>query len=447
MSDNLLPTPTASDSETHPNDMVRHASLASELNCRRPTSPSSPGSEDSTSPPRPTASPASDRSSGTPPAPESSSDGGRLFPDGETSPGSALLPTPTANDLSSGMTPERWDEWADEMRERHRNGNGHGRNLGVEMRRRTSSSEVSPASPPPPPDAARAPLTTVGSGLSSPVSLGSWDPDMSSWRTSQVSLLSTEDERFPRSWETWPRSGMTRRGRAFALPTSARCHRRERVFLLARYTGGSSADTLTEDAEQRGDAAGESNSDTAHADGIGHESLLRPPSIAGVHAGEASAEPSDAGGRAPADPGIGAGRLSAGWDIGREHAASNGGEEPPDADDERGDARRQPASAQTEGGGSPAEPRRRDRAWSWGPYGAAIERWERVLMRPAPHAVDDKGRLAPAFVEWMMGFPEGWTADLTRTQALKALGNAVVPAQGAAALSHLVDLVQMEAIA
>jgi hypothetical protein len=68
-------------------------------------------------------------------------------------------------------------------------------------------------------------------------------------------------------------------------------------------------------------------------------------------------------------------------------------------------------------------------------------------MRPAPHPVDDKGRLAPPFVEWMMGLPEGWTADLTRTQALKALGNAVVPAQGAAALSLLADLGQTEAIA
>jgi DNA (cytosine-5)-methyltransferase 1 len=54
--------------------------------------------------------------------------------------------------------------------------------------------------------------------------------------------------------------------------------------------------------------------------------------------------------------------------------------------------------------------------------------------------VDDKGRLAPAFVEWMMGFPAGWTEGMTRTQALKALGNAVVPQQGAAALSILAEM-------
>lgn len=63
-------------------------------------------------------------------------------------------------------------------------------------------------------------------------------------------------------------------------------------------------------------------------------------------------------------------------------------------------------------------------------------------MRPAPMPVDEKGRLAPAFVEWMMGFPEGWTDRMSRTQALKALGNAVVPQQGAAAFGRLVGLTE-----
>jgi DNA (cytosine-5)-methyltransferase 1 len=62
-------------------------------------------------------------------------------------------------------------------------------------------------------------------------------------------------------------------------------------------------------------------------------------------------------------------------------------------------------------------------------------------MGPAPHPVDDKGRLHPPFVEWMMGFPPSWTDRSTRTQALKQLGNAVVPQQGAAALSILKELV------
>ena len=31
----------------------------------------------------------------------------------------------------------------------------------------------------------------------------------------------------------------------------------------------------------------------------------------------------------------------------------------------------------------------------------------------------------PEFVEWMMGFPDGWTEGVSRTQRLKMLGNAV----------------------
>ncbi len=74
--------------------------------------------------------------------------------------------------------------------------------------------------------------------------------------------------------------------------------------------------------------------------------------------------------------------------------------------------------------------------FAWGPYAAAIERWEAV-MGPAPHPVDERGRLDPTFVCWMMGFPAGWVETMSRTQALKALGNAVVPQQAFAALSSL----------
>lgn len=79
----------------------------------------------------------------------------------------------------------------------------------------------------------------------------------------------------------------------------------------------------------------------------------------------------------------------------------------------------------------------------WGVYGDAIARWE-YLTRPAPDASEltDDGaqRLSPAFVEWMMGLPEGWVSDipgLSRTQQLKALGNGVVPPQASAAIRSL----------
>jgi len=53
-----------------------------------------------------------------------------------------------------------------------------------------------------------------------------------------------------------------------------------------------------------------------------------------------------------------------------------------------------------------------------------------------------KRRLNPRFVEWLMGFDLDWTAGLSRTDRLRCLGNAVVPAQGAAAVRLLVATLQ-----
>jgi len=85
---------------------------------------------------------------------------------------------------------------------------------------------------------------------------------------------------------------------------------------------------------------------------------------------------------------------------------------------------------------------------SWGEYAPAVARWEAVLGRPAPPPTEPTGkggaaRLSPRFVEFMMGLPDGWVTavpGVTRSQALKALGNGVVPAQAAAAVRHLLDV-------
>lgn len=81
----------------------------------------------------------------------------------------------------------------------------------------------------------------------------------------------------------------------------------------------------------------------------------------------------------------------------------------------------------------------------FGPYQAAIERWERILGRPAPDptTVGQRGArvLSPLFVEWMMGLPAGHVTDtegLSRNQQLKLLGNGVVPQQAEYALRQLV---------
>lgn len=87
-----------------------------------------------------------------------------------------------------------------------------------------------------------------------------------------------------------------------------------------------------------------------------------------------------------------------------------------------------------------------DAGGSWGPYAAAIARWESVMGRPAPSPVrmDGKGgkaRLNPELTEWMMGWPLGWVTasvvGLSRAQQLKACGNGVVLHQAVAALRLL----------
>ena len=81
----------------------------------------------------------------------------------------------------------------------------------------------------------------------------------------------------------------------------------------------------------------------------------------------------------------------------------------------------------------------------WGDYAAAIARHEHAIGRHAPAPTDDKGRLSPRFVEWMMMLPAGWVtdvADLSRAQQLKILGNGVVPPQAAYAIDGLLRRMQ-----
>ncbi|WP_406104724.1 DNA cytosine methyltransferase [Streptomyces sp. NBC_01003] len=77
---------------------------------------------------------------------------------------------------------------------------------------------------------------------------------------------------------------------------------------------------------------------------------------------------------------------------------------------------------------------------AWGRFLPAIRRWEAVTGHHAPRATDDRHRLSPPFVEWLMGLAPGYVTDvpgLTRTQQLKALGNGVVPQQAVQALRYL----------
>jgi DNA (cytosine-5)-methyltransferase 1 len=86
----------------------------------------------------------------------------------------------------------------------------------------------------------------------------------------------------------------------------------------------------------------------------------------------------------------------------------------------------------------------------WGRFEPAIRRWERVLGRESPYPLTEirgRDRLAPGWVEWLMGLEPGWVTDvpgISRAMAQKMLGNGVIPAQGAAALRLLLDPIPAE---
>ncbi|MDI2128745.1 DNA cytosine methyltransferase [Yinghuangia seranimata] len=83
----------------------------------------------------------------------------------------------------------------------------------------------------------------------------------------------------------------------------------------------------------------------------------------------------------------------------------------------------------------------------WGRYLPAVRRWEHVTGHPAPAPTapnrDGQPRLAPMFVEWLMGLDPGHVTavpGLSRTAQLRLLGNGVVPRQAA----HALDLLTRE---
>lgn len=83
---------------------------------------------------------------------------------------------------------------------------------------------------------------------------------------------------------------------------------------------------------------------------------------------------------------------------------------------------------------------------NWGKYALAIKRWEN-LTRPVPEPTikhNDKLRLNPKFVEWMMGLDDGHVTGhgLSAAQELKMLGNGVVPQQARMAINQLIERAQ-----
>lgn len=194
-------------------------------------------------------------------------------------------------------------------------------------------------------------------------------------------------------------------------------HRRARLFIVATdATGDGRHEGRPESARliRRPDAAERSG---ATATDAGGRSLPRPAvGIDGLR------EPSQRGRVAPAD--AGSERHGRGQDprsVGRV-----------DREDE-GQVRQRPRPRQ--------EPEHRSGPVDFGPYAAAIHRWEAVLGVTAPPPTEPGAngpRLSPDFTEWLMGWPIGWTdVGISRNARLRICGNGVVPQQAALALDLL----------
>ena len=90
------------------------------------------------------------------------------------------------------------------------------------------------------------------------------------------------------------------------------------------------------------------------------------------------------------------------------------------------------------------------RITDWKRYQPSIDLWTAITGRPPPRQIQHTEvkmppvgamslmrQLHSPFVEWFMGFPDGWTSSIPNRHALKALGNAVVPQQAALAAARL----------
>ena len=123
---------------------------------------------------------------------------------------------------------------------------------------------------------------------------------------------------------------------------------------------------------------------------------------------------------------------------------------PADTEGERFSGQQQPsrsgeAVAGTNGSLS-AFPDSGSQQWDFGPYAAAVRRWEHLTRpSPAPTEPNTRGnpRLNAAFSEWMMGLPEGHVTQvpgISRADQLKAIGNGVCVQQATAALTTLLEM-------
>jgi hypothetical protein len=289
----------------------------------------------------------------------------------------SLLPTPVVNDMGANKSVEAWDEWTEKTKAKHNNGNGHGASLSIELLRLLPTPTTIDAKSV---DVANQMETRNSPGLHAITGL--LGMPIETWETTgQASLFPT-----PNTMDSLPARTPEQLEEAKKRTPAGYSNLRETVVndLLPTTTAHDAKDG-TEPRVRDGEVQTDSLSRLL----FNSDEVELLPTVRVSSANGSTKKERDAGNPKR--------RL--------------------ETEAEMNDATR------------------------WGKFAPAIERWEKVLGRPAPAPTKPDGkdgahRLSSLFTEWLMGLPENWVtgAGLKRAEELKACGNGVVPQQAALAL-------------
>lgn len=289
-----------------------------------------------------------------------------------------LWPTPVGSVAQLGEGPATWLARRERVKAKGINGNGMGLPLTMAVQMdpmdwtdgkcpcrchlSMSSAEASPAKiSPTPAEAQDSTGTARVFGVSTPDSFATFDPATSSWKTSQLSLL----EEWAEFSQTWPRAGMTRSGTAYPLRPLAPLTDGTGSGLLPTPDTGTSPNGHG----RRGGKAGNGRQSGASLDAMAkHGTWPTPHGICAP---------------GPRRPG------PSGNELGR---AVNEAE------------RQWPTPKASDGS------RDSGQATRWGPGNSQRSNLKDALRyRQTEAGEPTTGSLNPTWVEWLMGFPPGWT--------------------------------------
>ena len=251
--------------------------------------------------------------------------------------------------------------------------------------------------------------------------LAYWNSERDAWERRTVDLFSEHSDVYS---ETWPQSGMMRSGGVVPACAVGAPHKRARVFLVAH--------PHSQPWQQwRQSAAGETPGGWSRADVSGSDRAY----VNGGHPG---------GALLPTPQATVSTYSSSGYGPNLNEVAVTLMPTPKACDGDYGLPRtsgRPPEKS--------AHLATRLAYTDHSVYADAIAGWEKVTGRRAPSPTEPaaraggRPRLSARFVEWMMGLPDGWVTSpdvgLSRSAALRALGNGVVPQQASAAVSALLE--------